>query len=172
MLTGLFHRYITESGSALTLWAYRPRAAYASRAFQLGEYVGCLNDTTDSLVDCLRTIPGSDITDIQGQFNLWNTFPGIMWGPTDEPDIEGAFLTDSPINLLTAGKIRDLPWISGVTSSEGLSFSRGEYESDRYYLFSRSFAYIRNNFSWIRLFDFCLFIFLILNRLNRNRGYD
>lgn len=65
---------------------------------------------------------GSDILNVQSRFILWRTCPEVIWGPTDEPDIEGAFLTDSPTNLLTDGKIRDLPWISGINREEGTFF--------------------------------------------------
>ncbi|XP_015520819.2 esterase E4-like isoform X1 [Neodiprion lecontei] len=127
---GLFHKYITQSGSALATWAHTPRAACASRAFQLGEYVGCFNNTSDSLIDCLRTIDFVDILATQPQFFEWRTYPGLIWGPTDEPDIEGAVLTDSPTNLFAAGKIRDLPWISGVTRDEGTMFTGDFFDSE------------------------------------------
>ncbi|XP_068989801.1 esterase E4-like, partial [Neodiprion pinetum] len=51
---GLFHKFIMQSGSGFAEWVYRPRAVYAKHAFELGDYVGCSNDTSDSLVSCLR----------------------------------------------------------------------------------------------------------------------
>ncbi|XP_046751105.1 esterase E4-like [Diprion similis] len=127
---GLFHKYITQSGSALSTWAHFPRAAYANRAFQLGEYVGCFNHTSESLIDCLRTIDFTDIIATQPLFLEWHTYPGMVWGPTDEPDVEGALLIDSPTNLFAAGKIRDLPWISGVVRDEGTMYS-GDFVDDK-----------------------------------------
>ncbi|XP_046750571.1 esterase E4-like [Diprion similis] len=122
---GLFHKYITKSGSALSPSAYLPRAAYANRAFQLGEYVGCFNETSESLIDCLRTIDFADIIATEPLFFEWHIYPALIWGPTDEPDVEGAVLTDSPTNLFAAGKMRDLPWISGVARDEGTFYTAG-----------------------------------------------
>lgn len=53
-------------------------------------------------------------------------FAQLTWTPTDEPDDEGAFLTDSPQNLVKRNQMKDLPFISGVTSDEGLFLTSGE----------------------------------------------
>ncbi|XP_046751474.1 esterase E4-like [Diprion similis] len=117
---GLFHRYITQSGSALATWAYRPSGPYADRAFDLGEYVGCSNTSTDSLIKCLRTVDISDIVNSYPKFSVSRSVPGVAWGPTDEPNIDGAVLTDSPQNLILAGLAHDLPGISGVCQDDGI----------------------------------------------------
>lgn len=124
--TGLFHRYITQSGSALLSSSHRPRAQLAEFAFELGEYVGCSNDSSDSLIDCLRNVDALDIIATKPKFFEWRTFSRVSWGPTDEPDIEGAVLTESPANLYAAGRIRDLPWITGVVRDEGLMYGAGD----------------------------------------------
>lgn len=51
-------------------------------------------------------------------------FPLIAWTPTDEPNIEGAFLTENPANLVD--KIRDMPFMIGGVANEGLFISSGE----------------------------------------------
>ncbi|XP_046752295.1 esterase E4-like [Diprion similis] len=127
---GLFHRYITGSGSALAAWAYRPSGLYADQAFDLGEYVGCSNTSTDSLIECLRTVDVSDILGSYPKFYLWESFPSVVWGPTDEPNIDGAVLTDSPQNLIRNGLVQDLPWISGVCQSDGLIVSVVFYQNE------------------------------------------
>lgn len=120
MSTGLFDRYITQSGSALSTWAHQPRDYYASRAFELGNYVGCTNKTSKSLIECLRSVDVSEIIATLPQFHVWEVWPEVVWTPTDEPDVEGAVLIDSPANLFARGAIRDRPWMSGVTQNEGL----------------------------------------------------
>ncbi|XP_046751717.1 esterase E4-like [Diprion similis] len=127
---GLFHRYITGSGSALAAWAYRPSGLYADQAFDLGEYVGCSNTSTDSLIECLRTVDVSDILGSYPKFYLWESFPSVVWGPTDEPNIDGAVLTDSPQNLIRNGLVQDLPWISGVCQSDGLVTTSTFYKNE------------------------------------------
>ncbi|XP_046629890.1 venom carboxylesterase-6-like [Neodiprion virginianus] len=128
--TGLFHKFITQSGSALSPWAYIPRAAYADRAFELGGYVGCSNATTESLVNCLRETNISDILGVYSKFYTWRSQPSVVWAATDEPDVEGAFLTDSPTNLINAGKIRDIPWMTGSNRDEGLFITTELYENE------------------------------------------
>ncbi|XP_068989555.1 juvenile hormone esterase-like isoform X1 [Neodiprion pinetum] len=127
---GLFHRYITQSGPALSSLAYLPRATCARHAFKLGEYVGCYNGTSDSLINCLRTVNISDIIAAYPKFHVWESYPFSVWTPTDELDMEGAVLTASPANLISAGHIRDLPWISGVTRNDGLLETAKFYVDD------------------------------------------
>ncbi|XP_046753867.1 juvenile hormone esterase-like [Diprion similis] len=120
---GLFHKYITQSGSALGIWAQLPKSGYSNRAYELGEYVGCSNKTSEALVKCLRGIDFAKIIATAPRFIRWHVWPVIVWAPTEEPDIEGAVFTDTTTNLFAAGKIRDLPWISGVVRDEALLYT-------------------------------------------------
>ncbi|XP_046608323.1 esterase E4-like isoform X1 [Neodiprion virginianus] len=120
---GLFHRYITESGSALSIRCFRPKTTYVRRATELAELLDCPTDSTTGLVDCLRNRDAKEIIGTKSSFYVWENFPDIIWGPTDEPDVDGAFLTENPVNLYAAGKIRDLPWMTGVVHDEGLILS-------------------------------------------------
>ncbi|XP_046587081.1 esterase E4-like [Neodiprion lecontei] len=140
---GLFHKFIMQSGSGLVEWAYRPRAVYAKRAFELGDYVGCLNDTSDSLVRCLRNKNVLDITTMFTGFYVCHHQPFITWACTDEPDVRGAFLTTSPANIVRAGQIRDLPCIMGVVENEGIAITIAMYENaDRLVEFLENFDYL------------------------------
>ncbi|XP_046628117.1 juvenile hormone esterase-like [Neodiprion virginianus] len=127
---GLFHRCITESGSALAAWAYKPSGPYADRAFELGKYVGCSNTSTDSLIECLRTVDVSDMVGSYPEFNHHEWFQTIVWGPTDEPNIKDAVLTDSPRNIIRNGLVHDLPWISGACQDGGLLMTVDVYENE------------------------------------------
>nr|XP_046469054.1 juvenile hormone esterase-like [Neodiprion pinetum] len=122
LTTGLFHKYISHSGSALGFWPWRLSSTYANVAFELGEYVGCPTNGSIYLVACLRQINASVITQARTQFYVWGTNPFPVWGPTDEPDMDGAFLTDNPATLIAAGKMRDLPSITGSVRDEGAGF--------------------------------------------------
>ncbi|XP_046608333.1 esterase E4-like isoform X4 [Neodiprion virginianus] len=140
---GLFHKFIMQSGSGLVEWAYRPRAVYAKRAFELGDYVGCLNDTSDSLVRCLRSKNVLDITTMFTGFYVWHYQPFITWACTDEPDVRGAFLTTSPANIVRAGQIRDLPCIMGAVENEGIAITIAMYKNaDRLEEFLENFDYL------------------------------
>lgn len=45
---------------------------------------------------------------------------GVTWVPTDEPDIEGAFLIETPLSRILRAEMLDLPNISGIVKDEGL----------------------------------------------------
>lgn len=58
-------------------------------------------------------------------FDLFqNIFP-YMWGPTSEPNLPGAFLTDIPKNILNSKRQKNLNWIAGVVRNEGLVITSG-----------------------------------------------
>lgn len=116
---GLFHRYITQSGSALISHCKQPLSVSLNYTIQLAKSLGCSIRTSEAIVDCLKTAQVSELVRANSMFTVWNGYPKIKWAPTLEPDIEGAMLTDTPRNLVAAGKNRDLPWIASVTRDEG-----------------------------------------------------
>lgn len=68
---------------------------------------------------CLQNISVFDIIH-SNVFTGLQKLTGITWVPTNEPDIEDAFLTDIPLKMIFDGKIQDLPNISGGVKDEGL----------------------------------------------------
>ncbi|XP_048506311.1 esterase E4-like isoform X3 [Athalia rosae] len=124
---GLFHRLIADGGTSLTLTTVRPGKIYTKYATELGKYLGCPTDASSALVNCLRDLSVHRIVDSNNPFNIWREFPIIIWGPTVEPDGEGAVLTDMPANLIAANKFRDIPMISNVARDEGLLCAAGLY---------------------------------------------
>ncbi|XP_068989548.1 esterase E4-like isoform X1 [Neodiprion pinetum] len=130
---GLFHKFIMQSGAGFPQWVYRPRAAYAKRAFELGNYIGCSNETSDSLVSCLRKKNFLDVVGVFEQFSVWQYEPFSRWACTDEPDIKGAFITTSPTNIARAGQIRDVPCIMGLVEDEGLGTTIVFYEKEEWF---------------------------------------
>ncbi|XP_020707598.2 esterase E4 isoform X2 [Athalia rosae] len=115
---GLFHQYISQSGGADSYWSYRPKESYAKYALALGEYFNCPTNATIYMLECLRELDAGDIVEAKLNLSEWYYSFSVAWGPTDEVDIEGAFLTDRPKNLLAAGKVRDVPSITGVVRNE------------------------------------------------------
>ncbi|XP_046608335.1 esterase E4-like isoform X2 [Neodiprion virginianus] len=140
---GLFHKFIMQSGAGSPQWVYRPRAAYAKRAFELGNYIGCSNETSDSLVSCLRKKNFLDVVGVFKQFYVWQYEPFSTWACTDEPDIKGAFITTSPTNIMRAGQIRDVPCIMGLVEDEGLGTTIVFYEIEEWFEdFLENFDYL------------------------------
>lgn len=43
----------------------------------------------------------------------------VPFKPVIEPDLEGAFLTEDPINIIKSGKAADVPILTGLTSEDG-----------------------------------------------------
>ena len=65
---GLFHRAIAQSGSALCDWAVeRDPLSFAQ---SIAQSVGCTQSTTDTMVECLRTISSSSLLRAQSKFKV------------------------------------------------------------------------------------------------------
>lgn len=58
---GLFHRGISQSGTALTSWSLALPGATRNNTAKMAELLGCPVAPTKALVDCLRTKPVQDI---------------------------------------------------------------------------------------------------------------
>ncbi|XP_046604923.1 juvenile hormone esterase-like isoform X1 [Neodiprion virginianus] len=113
---GLFHRYITQSGSVLQPIVLQDRSLTAERAIHLGEILGCPTKTSTAIVDCLRKFEATYLT-VADSVSFRG---GYTWIPIAEPDLPGAMFTDTATNLVAAGKIRDLPYLVSVCRDEGL----------------------------------------------------
>lgn len=65
---GLFHRAIAQSGSALCDWAVeRDPLSFAQT---IAQSVGCTQSTSDTMVECLRTISSSSLLRAQSKFKV------------------------------------------------------------------------------------------------------
>nr|CAD7576894.1 unnamed protein product [Timema californicum] len=123
--SGLFHRAISESGSALNPWAFTPDTQ--SYAFRLGSNLGLETDSAQELADFLRTVPGEQLSEAVDTLLTKEetvkllTYPFL---PTLEYPVEGesVFLTDYPHNVATSGKFNKVPYITGICLLEGHQF--------------------------------------------------
>ncbi|GLV38035.1 uncharacterized protein CBL_07833 [Carabus blaptoides fortunei] len=115
---GLFHRAISASGSALTNWALSENPLKKTR--ELGVIVGCEQEATQDLVDCLRQRNVTQIVLAIAHFQPWLIHPFTPFSPTVELAGDNKFLPDLPYNLLQQGHVADVPWINSVCSHEGL----------------------------------------------------
>lgn len=69
MLPGLFHKAISESGSALVPWAEAPPGEALRNAFQLAKFLECPQAPSADMIKCLRTKDSYDI--INTEFNFY-----------------------------------------------------------------------------------------------------
>ncbi|KDR24380.1 Esterase FE4 [Zootermopsis nevadensis] len=121
MSSRLFHRAISESGSALNPWAYQTPDASVKLAFLLGEEFGV--KTTDPL-QVLQVLRAAEPERLVVFIFTALLLPevGALTGPTlDTKAVSGeVFLPDTPINLINAGKFLKIPYIIGVNNEEGI----------------------------------------------------
>lgn len=137
LAVGLFHRAISESGSALNSWALseRPR----ERAFRLGRVLGFDTNSTADLVAFLRKVPARKLVEYSmrtltpddARKNVGLPFvPAIedhVWDGLTGYDREDRFITEHPMELLRKGAYNALPYITGFNSHEAMLFLRREY---------------------------------------------
>jgi carboxylesterase type B len=79
LLTGLFHRGISQSGTALCTWALAANGSSEQQAKKLATLLDCPTKPNTDLVECLRTKDAADIiaTDKQFMVGLYDVL-GIM----------------------------------------------------------------------------------------------
>ncbi|XP_033228892.1 uncharacterized protein LOC117180505 [Belonocnema kinseyi] len=118
---GLFHQYIIQSGSPLNDWSFKKRSKIIQHAKKLAPLVSCPFNTSERFIACLRTKSVHSLMNTRRIFGQFGAFTNILWTPTDEPDVKGAFLTDSPRNLINHNQMKDLPFMSG----SGTLFKKG-----------------------------------------------
>ncbi|XP_063227866.1 juvenile hormone esterase-like [Bacillus rossius redtenbacheri] len=120
MTAGLFHRAISESGSAVTIGT---NANYngTQAAFQLAEVLGHNASSADDVVKFLRSVSVEDVLKAQTLASSHTTGITLSTFPTIDAKIqEGSevFLADVPEKIIRAGKSMPIPYISGVNSKE------------------------------------------------------
>ncbi|XP_071439355.1 venom carboxylesterase-6-like isoform X2 [Hetaerina americana] len=118
---GLFRRGISLSGTALCPWALveKPR----EKALKLAALVGCpTKGDSAAILNCLRQRPATDLVSAMSHFQVWLYNPFSPFGPVVEPKgiLSEPFLPDDPFTLLSNGEFLHQPWITGVTTHEGL----------------------------------------------------
>ncbi|XP_065214514.1 esterase FE4-like [Planococcus citri] len=119
---GLFHKAIMQSGSSLVPWSMtvNPKAM----AEELGERMDFDGDTTLELLQFLRKQNAEDLTRHASEMadDLKKKYPGVCtltpFMPSVEEIKEGAFLPDSPENLIKTAD--PLPIIYGLNDKEGI----------------------------------------------------
>ncbi|KAI5631943.1 carboxylesterase family domain-containing protein [Phthorimaea operculella] len=120
---GLFNKAIAQSGVSITDWSLGKDGK--GRAFRAGKFLG--TDTTDTteLLAFLRSVPAEKLPRItfrsMTQDEKFRGLP-IHFGPVVEKRFDNVepFLTEEPIDAVTAGHLSKLPLIIGYTSDEAL----------------------------------------------------
>ncbi|XP_047108504.1 esterase FE4-like isoform X5 [Schistocerca piceifrons] len=121
---GLFHKAIAQSGSVFNPWA--SRKALKERSFTLGAVLGCNTNDPKVLIDFLRTctpkqiVEGTaEIVTLDDKRRGKNT-PFLPIPENDSGSLQEVFLPDNPQNIVKSGKFCDVPYLTGITSHEGI----------------------------------------------------
>ncbi|CAB3225276.1 unnamed protein product [Arctia plantaginis] len=114
--TGLFHKAISESGTALVPWAEAPPGEPLRNAFKLAKFLDCPQAPSDKMIACLRTKDSYDIIGTEFDFYAWDYEPMTPFKAVVEPNLPGAFLTRSPRKI---PEVAAVPWMTGLTKNEG-----------------------------------------------------
>jgi len=115
---GLFQRGISQSGTALCPWTQMENGR--SKATKLAQELGCNIQTSRELIDCLRHRPAKMIVQTVAIFHEWENMPFSPFGATVEVAGAAPFLDRQPIDILLDGNVQDLPWMTTVTTAEGV----------------------------------------------------
>ncbi|XP_038057798.1 uncharacterized protein LOC119729267 [Patiria miniata] len=107
---GLFDRVVLMSGSAFTPMVNNPQMDPLAQAATVAEKVSCPTDGR-AMLDCLQEIPVEKVVanTPRDDLSFSMAFP---------PVVDGDILTDTPTNLIKAGKVNDVDFIIGITQSQ------------------------------------------------------
>ncbi|XP_028982057.1 esterase E4-like [Diachasma alloeum] len=126
---GLFHRGISQSGTAVNTWSYNTPKLARDTARRLARELDCPTETSKRILQCLRTKNASAIAAKPTAWSIFNGAPTMPFRPVKESNHSGAFLTEEPGELMKRGEFSDVPWLSGVNANEGSMYTVGLYSS-------------------------------------------
>ncbi|KAM3966297.1 juvenile hormone esterase-like [Aphomia sociella] len=127
LATGLFHKAILRSGSALNHWAINLEIKKLTLmlAKELG-YKGSIEDSYE-VHEFLSAIPMNQLAGAAFQVSELSVTNRVFFGfvPTVEKDFgnKEAFITDKPYKLFKSGKFNKVPTIRGFVEKEGTVMS-------------------------------------------------
>jgi bile salt-stimulated lipase len=135
---GLYHKAISQSGSALNPWAYQSNPARV--ADNLAQSLGLLYTSSQDLVDQLRNVHFSEFVIHQpGWLDIDKPrgFSSFDIAPCSEPFANGPVIIDhrTPMEIMQAGDFNDIPYISGYMSDESMFMQREHIIDDDIFRF-------------------------------------
>ncbi|XP_063377315.1 juvenile hormone esterase-like [Cydia fagiglandana] len=125
MATGLFHKAIIQSATALNNWSIdrNPTAVVTELAMKLGLQTSCMVTIIENLKKCSKDDLTSAWMDMVQEriARFEGNFVDSVFKPCIEQEFEGqpAFLTRSPTLIVKSGNFNKVPFIIGSNSKEG-----------------------------------------------------
>ncbi|XP_076182913.1 carboxylic ester hydrolase-like [Ptiloglossa arizonensis] len=118
MSAGLFQGGISISGTAFDCWAQTENMLEKSK--HVATLMGCPTGNIKEMVRCLRYRPSRSMVETTHEFMRFYYNPFTPFGPVVEKFGEEPFIDRPPVEIVSSGDVHDVPWITGVTSEEGL----------------------------------------------------
>ncbi|KAF6287742.1 carboxylesterase 5A [Rhinolophus ferrumequinum] len=106
MANGLFHKAIMESGVAIMPFMKAPDEERNEDLQVVADICGCSTADSEALLQCLRAKPSQELLRINKKTKSFT------------PVVDGFFLPDEPITLLTQKAFNPIPSIIGVNNHE------------------------------------------------------
>lgn len=138
MSKGLFHRAISESGSAINPWSLADNTT--ERAFRLAEILGFKGGSTEEMLEFLRQAPFRKIVeavpltisedDLRRNIGLpfVPVIEGLEWAnnvnESESEYIEDAFISEHPTIIYKRQEFNKVPYITGYNTHEAMVFIR------------------------------------------------
>ncbi|XP_013185290.2 juvenile hormone esterase [Amyelois transitella] len=130
MAKGLFHKAITQSGSAISSWAYQFKPVYM--ASLLAKTMGYETQDPHKLYNFFMQKSNTELIIPRVPRKKGDTvISEILYTPCVEDIIEGEepFLTEIPYEILSKGNFNKVPMITGINDAEGILFAALENET-------------------------------------------
>nr|CAD7259012.1 unnamed protein product [Timema shepardi] len=128
---GLFHRGMSYSGNALCPWTQAE--GLRSKANLIAASLGCQTGVSREMVACLRKRPAEKIVALTKELMVWLYNPFSPFGPTVEVAGNTPFLTNEPLSDALEIKLKNLPWLTSLTTEEGL-YPAAEFVNNKQHL--------------------------------------
>ncbi|CAH0394658.1 unnamed protein product [Bemisia tabaci] len=128
---GLIHRGIAMSGTGHCPWAIISPQLAKDRTKALAVLCGCPSEPSDELLKCMQEVHLALLLEMSKRFHDWILSPAVVFGPTIESEVNGAFLPKE-LDYLKS----EIPLMTGVTTGEGgylasiISRGGSQYENE------------------------------------------
>lgn len=116
---GLFHRGISQSGTALMSWSIQENALQKAR--KLAVSLNCKDADTKRFINCLKKIPVDRLIKHTKDFYHVAHFPIAPFAPVLEVESDSAFISKHPYKQLEDGEVNNAPWLAWIAKDEGIS---------------------------------------------------
>uniref|UniRef100_A0A1Y1L992 Carboxylic ester hydrolase n=1 Tax=Photinus pyralis TaxID=7054 RepID=A0A1Y1L992_PHOPY len=119
---GMFKGVIAQSAQAFARFAMISEKVLRDHSFALANLVECNRASDIEMVRCLRDVKGADIIRATSTLDQQRRSHIFYFGPTVEPDVDGAFISKHPLESIKTGDVANVPFMTGITSEDGAIF--------------------------------------------------